>query len=73
MAERPALIVASECAAFPRLGFTGEPAVALYTTFPTVGHWLPIGDGPLLDPTFTELERRIKAAFQQADELGAAL
>jgi hypothetical protein len=73
MTERLALVVASECAAFPRLGFTGELAAALYAAFTTAGHWLPIGDRPLVDPTVIELKRRVKAAFQQADELGATL
>lgn len=73
MAERLALVIASECAEFPRLGFTGELATALYSVFTTVGHWLPVGDGPVLDPTIIELKRRIKAAFQRADELGATL
>ncbi|WP_062993055.1 hypothetical protein [Nocardia anaemiae] len=73
MAERLALVIASECEEFPRLGFTGELATALYSVFTTVGQWLPIGDGPVLDPTIIELKRRIKAAFQRADELGATL
>ncbi|MGQ4615949.1 tetratricopeptide repeat protein [Nocardia sp. R7R-8] len=73
MAERLALIVAAECAAFPRLGFTGELAAALYAAFTTVGGWLPIADGPVLDPTVTEFKRRVKAAFRQADELKATL
>jgi hypothetical protein len=33
MTERLALVVASECAAFPRLGFTGELAAARATQF----------------------------------------
>ncbi|MEU7143855.1 tetratricopeptide repeat protein [Nocardia sp. NPDC046473] len=73
MAERLALVIASECVEFPRLGFTGELATGLYATFTTAGHWLPIGDGPVLDPTIAELKRSIKAAFGRADELGATL
>ncbi|MGV9720639.1 tetratricopeptide repeat protein [Nocardia beijingensis] len=73
MAERLALVVASECAAFPRLGFTGQLAAELYTAFTTVGHWRPIGDGPVLDPTVAEFKRRVKAAFRRADELKATL
>lgn len=73
MADRVALIIGSESAEFGHLGFTSELATALYSTLTTNGRWLPLSDGPVLDPTIGQFKRLLKAAFRQADNFRATL
>ncbi|MEV0032194.1 tetratricopeptide repeat protein [Nocardia sp. NPDC050793] len=73
MADRVALVIGSESKKFGHLGFTGELATALYSTLTTDGGWLPLNEGPVLDPTTVELKRLVKAAFRHADDLRATL
>ncbi|MEV0297452.1 tetratricopeptide repeat protein [Nocardia sp. NPDC050710] len=73
MADRLALVIGCECDHFQRLGFTSELAGSLSAALSTAGRWLPVEDGPVLDPTIGELKRDVKAAFRRADEAGATL
>ncbi|WP_433201981.1 tetratricopeptide repeat protein [Nocardia sp. CA-107356] len=75
MSGRVALVVGSECAALPRLGFTGELATGLYTELRALGGWQPATgtDGPLLDPTIGELVRAVAEAFETASNRQATL
>ncbi|PXX60858.1 tetratricopeptide repeat protein [Nocardia tenerifensis] len=73
MADRLALVIGSECASFPPLGFTGELAVTLHEVLTMQGGWGPVAGGIVLDPTVDELKRRIKAAFAQANARSASL
>ncbi len=74
VANRFALIVGSQCAALPRLGFVEELASGLYTALTRGGGWQPVADsGLLLNPTVAELKREIKKAFAVANASSATL
>ncbi len=74
MANRFALIVGSQCAALPRLGFVEELASGLYSALTRGGGWQPVVDsGLLLNPTVAELKREIKKAFAVANASSATL
>ncbi len=74
VANRFALIVGSQCAALPRLGFVEELASGLYSALTRGGGWQPVVDsGLLLNPTVAELKREIKKAFAVANASSATL
>ncbi|MET8870661.1 tetratricopeptide repeat protein [Nocardia sp. NPDC004604] len=75
MGGRLALIVGSECAALPRLGFPGELATELYANLSAAGGWQPATAqlGPVLDPTADELTEAVNDAFAAASEQQATL
>ncbi|MET8873954.1 tetratricopeptide repeat protein [Nocardia sp. NPDC004604] len=75
MGGRVALVVGSECAALPRLGFTGELATGLYTELRGLGGWQSATrtGGPLLDPTIDDLARAVDDAFEIASNHQATL
>ncbi|WP_330249402.1 tetratricopeptide repeat protein [Nocardia sp. NBC_00565] len=75
MSGRVALVIGSECAALPRLGFTGELATGLYTELRELGGWQPAtrAGGPLLDPNIDELVRAVDDAFEIASNQQATL
>lgn len=77
MAGRLALVIGSECDAFPReLGFTGTLATGLYSTLIDSGGWRPVlghGDGPLLNPKIKRLRKSVREAFKAADDARARL
>ncbi|MFX0576807.1 tetratricopeptide repeat protein [Nocardia nepalensis] len=75
MGGRVALVVGSECAALPRLGFTGDLATGLYTELRELGGWQSATrtGGPLLDPTIDELARAADDAFEIASNRQATL
>ncbi|MEU0502319.1 tetratricopeptide repeat protein [Nocardia sp. NPDC005998] len=75
MGGRLALVVGSECAALPRLGFPGELATELYANLSAAGGWQPATtqQGPVLDPTADELTEAVNDAFAAASEQRATL
>ncbi|WP_433678945.1 tetratricopeptide repeat protein [Nocardia sp. CA-119907] len=75
MGGRLALVVGSECAALPRLGFPGELATELYANLSAAGGWQPATAhrGPVLDPTADELTEAVNDAFAAASEQRATL
>ncbi|MEV6325580.1 tetratricopeptide repeat protein [Nocardia sp. NPDC051787] len=74
MADRYALIVGSQCAALPRLGFVEELALELHAALTRGGGWKSVGGGgPLLNPTVAELKAEIKKAFAVANASSATL
>ncbi|WP_062985324.1 tetratricopeptide repeat protein [Nocardia anaemiae] len=75
MGGRLALVVGSECAALPRLGFPGALATELYANLSAAGGWQPATayDGPVLDPTADELNAAVEDAFAVASAQRATL
>ncbi|WP_051181950.1 tetratricopeptide repeat protein [Nocardia vinacea] len=75
MGGRLALVVGSECAALPRLGFPGELATELYANLSAAGGWQPATaqQGPVLDPTADEFSEAVNNAFATASEQQATL
>ncbi|WP_433755328.1 tetratricopeptide repeat protein [Nocardia sp. CA-135398] len=75
MGGRLALVVGSECAALPRLGFPSALAAELYANLSAAGGWQPATThhGPVLDPTADELNAAIEDAFAAAAEQRATL
>ncbi|MEV5836031.1 tetratricopeptide repeat protein [Nocardia sp. NPDC052112] len=75
MSGRVALVVGSECAALPTLGFTDEYATELHTELRDLGGWQSATDhhGPLLNPTFRELVDAVDEAFDKASKRQATL
>ncbi|WP_241769674.1 ATP-binding protein, partial [Rhodococcus opacus] len=75
MPGRIALVIGSECTALGTLGFTGELAGNLHEDLTMEGSWrTPDGqDGPVLNPTTTDLKKSITDAFASANAAKATL
>ncbi|WP_406237313.1 tetratricopeptide repeat protein [Nocardia sp. NBC_01009] len=75
MGGRLALIVGSECDALAQLGFTDELATRLYDDLRRLGGWqsATADDGPLLNPTISQLKSAVNAAFAAAARQQATL
>lgn len=75
MGGRLALVVGSECAALPELGFVHGLAADLYARLTADGGWesATTHDGPVIDPGASELADIIAAAFETAAARQASL
>ncbi|MEV2223654.1 tetratricopeptide repeat protein [Nocardia vinacea] len=77
MGGRLALVVGSECegvGAQLRLGFVDELATGLFARLRDLGGWTAaIGDGPVLNPTISDLKAAVGQACSAASEQNATL
>ncbi|AFU03350.1 Nephrocystin-3 [Nocardia brasiliensis] len=75
MGGRLALVIGSECAALPELGFVHGLAEELYARLTGTGGWTAAvqRDGPVIDPSAGGLADAIGAAFDNAGERQASL
>ncbi|MEU7220171.1 tetratricopeptide repeat protein [Nocardia iowensis] len=75
MGGRLALVVGSECAALPELGFVHRLATDLYASLTSVGAWAPATAhaGPVINPGASELADVIGTAFDTAGDRQASL
>ncbi|WP_433578711.1 tetratricopeptide repeat protein [Nocardia brasiliensis] len=75
MGGRLALVIGSECAVLPRLSFPKQLAWDLYSSLSERGAWQPATsyDGPIVDPTATELLSAMDEAFRSASTRQATL
>lgn len=75
MGGRLALVVGSECAALPELGFVHGLAADLYVRLTTDGGWesATAHGGPVIDPDADELADIVAAAFDAAGARQASL
>lgn len=74
MGGKLALVVGSECAALPSLGFPGELAGELYSALSGAGWRSAIDhDGPMLSPTIAEFIGALNQAFAAASDQQATL
>ncbi|MBF6125988.1 ATP-binding protein [Nocardia brasiliensis] len=75
MGGRLALVIGSECAALPELGFVHGLAEELYARLTATGEWTAAvqREGPVIDPNAGELADAIGNAFDNACERQASL
>ncbi|WP_132124102.1 tetratricopeptide repeat protein [Actinocrispum wychmicini] len=76
MGERRLLVIASQCAELNQLSFLPSAAQDMAASLldPAVGGCVPaVGDGLLVDPTITEVDDAVTAAFERASADEATL